>query len=546
MAEQLSGILLNYFAEAVLITILGSAILLVWYRRAVTSEMRAAPGAAAPPFVPDVPPATAARGQALAPERVVRRVRARLIVVYTIAGMLAAAVLAKLFLVGLGEPPRGIQMFAVWYVYCWPLVPTYAALLALSRRTSVWVAVGYVALGATLVLVWSLVSLAIMPERESTPLQNVLRFLGFLGLEAALPFLIIVALSGRRLRSVSAFLLAGLLVFSFGTLAVTHGFALSIDVPALRALAERVGAGTFIASWFMVAALPIGFLCWNLLRWLSRAYELKSFSDVQLIVDSWWLIATFFFAISLAGSFGWGGLAALVAFAGYRAAVALGLWLWPQDRRARGARLLLLRVFGFQRRTERLFDATAQLWRLFGSVHLIAAADLATRVIDPGDVITFMGGRLRDQFVTGEADIGRHLTRIDEAPDPDGRFRANEFFCHDATWRPMLTALLARSDAVLFDLRGFSPENSGCRFELGELARTRLLSRTVIVVDDTTDTRLLAATLAETAPDFAAGGAGANSGPGALIERVRPQFPADLARVRRRLATVASAQGLGT
>ena len=529
MTEQLSGVLLTYFGEAVLITLLGSAILLAWYRRAVTHGMRATPVATVTAPAVAAPSATEAAGAAPG----LARVRLRLVVVYGLAGMLAAAVLAKLFLIGLGEPPRAIQVFGVWYVYCWPLVPTYAALLALSRRATIWVTLGYVALGAAVLLVWSLVSLVAMPERESTPLQNVLSYFGFLGLEAAPPFLIILALGSRRLRAVSSLLLAGLLVFSFGNLAVTQGLGLGLDAPLLVALVERLGAVPYVVVWFMLAALPIGYLCWRVLGWLSRAYERKAFSDVQLLVDSWWLIAVFFVMISLAGTFGWGALAALLAFAGYRAAVALGLWLWPTGARAAsGSRLLLLRVFGFQRRTERLFDTIAQQWRLSGSVKLIAAADLAARVIDPGDIIAFMGGHLRDQFVAGEADIGRHLARADETPDPDGRFRISEFFCHDTTWQPMLTALLARSDAVLFDLRGFSPDNSGCRFELGELARTGRLARTVLVVDGTTDRAFLDATLAETA-----------MGLSARAPAIEPVGGAtrDLVRVGQRLAALARA-----
>lgn len=55
------------------------------------------------------------------------------------------------------------------------------------------------------------------------------------------------------------------------------------------------------------------------------------------------------------------------------------------------------------------------------------------------------------------------------------------------------------SDFVLMDLRGFSKANSGCSFELEQLAQHGLLTRTLFVVDETTDVPLLESTLAQQA-----------------------------------------------
>ena len=182
----------------------------------------------------------------------------------------------------------------------------------------------------------------------------------------------------------------------------------------------------------------------------------------------------------------------------------VGLVLWPIDGRTGARRLLLLRVFGFRRRTERLFDAVAERWRLSGSVQMIGGTDVAGRTLDPGDIVTFVGGGLRDQFVSDQAHLERRLADLDDARDPDGRFRVNEFLCHDDTWQGTLESLLLRSEVVLMDLRGFSQANSGCLYELGKLAEHRRLERTLFVVDGTTDVELLRATLAQAA---AAGGA---------------------------------------
>ena len=87
---------------------------------------------------------------------------------------------------------------------------------------------------------------------------------------------------------------------------------------------------------------------------------------------------------------------------------------------------------------------------------MIGGTDVAGRTLDPGDIVAFVGGGLRDQFVSDEAHLERRLTDLDDARDPDGRFRVNEFLCHDDTWQGTLESLLLRSEVVLMDLRGFS------------------------------------------------------------------------------------------
>jgi hypothetical protein len=68
-------------------------------------------------------------------------------------------------------------------------------------------------------------------------------------------------------------------------------------------------------------------------------------------------------------------------------------------------------------------------------------------------------------------------------------------FCHLDTWQITMRRLAARSDAVLMDLRSFSPANQGCLYELEQLLGLVPLEDVVLVVDDTTDRPFLAATL---------------------------------------------------
>jgi hypothetical protein len=84
---------------------------------------------------------------------------------------------------------------------------------------------------------------------------------------------------------------------------------------------------------------------------------------------------------------------------------------------------------------------------------------------------------------------------MDLKPDGDGRFRVCDFFCHEDTWQMTLTRLVADSDAVLTDLRGFSQENHGVVYETEELINIVPLERVVFVIDQTTDEKFLRQTV---------------------------------------------------
>jgi hypothetical protein len=82
-------------------------------------------------------------------------------------------------------------------------------------------------------------------------------------------------------------------------------------------------------------------------------------------------------------------------------------------------------------------------------------------------------------------------------PDPDGRYRVNEFFCRDGMWRETVTKLMAQSDLVAMDLRAFTSEKKGCLFELGTLINEVPLHRVVLLIDRTTDEPFLRRSLTD-------------------------------------------------
>ena len=95
--------------------------------------------------------------------------------------------------------------------------------------------------------------------------------------------------------------------------------------------------------------------------------------------------------------------------------------------------------------------------------------------------------------VTSRADLDAKLAALDLRPDPDGRYRINEFCCRDSTWQATVVELMLRADAVIMDVRGITQARRGCEFELQQLAQRLPPQRLVLVVDETTDRAVLQA-----------------------------------------------------
>jgi hypothetical protein len=492
-----------YFLEAILVTIPASLVLLTGYRRSVARSMRRLGDTTTVPI-------SVAKGEAFEHNQVfvqrafpghhepVKTTHRRLAFVYGIGSLVGAGIMAFLFALSMQFDLSPLGAFVSWYVYAWPIVPITVILLALPQNRNLVLLLLYILLGGVVVIGWSWVSSSILGRGDVSPVKNTRFFLEFLVRQSWLPYLIILVTGNRRLRPVSPLVLAGLLVFSFGSL-----FARDLYIAAVQANPKASwllfsGSNTY-SLWYFIAAVPIGYVCWLGIQRLASWYERKRFSDVQLLADSWWLIVAFQFSSEVASDFGWGGLAGLLAFVGYRGTVEFGLRAsrLPPDRR--GPTLLLLRVFGFQRRTEALFDSVAERWRFVGPVMMIAGPDLAMRTLNPGDVVSFVSGTLQSRFIAGGDQVRQTAAAIDETIDPDGRFRTTKFFCRDDTWRATLMALLNRSNVVLMDLRGFTESNRGCLFELQAIISRELLPRTLFVVDHSTNVPLLEETVGQQA-----------------------------------------------
>ncbi|MBL8529038.1 MAG: hypothetical protein JNL68_15230, partial [Burkholderiales bacterium] len=294
-----------------------------------------------------------------------------------------------------------------------------------------------------------------------------------------------------RLRGVAPITFAALLVFGLAPFAGSRLTAALAATEAGTPLVFKLG----MSGMFVLIALPAGWLAWERLRRLARDYEAKRFSDAQLLSRTWWLFLVAAIGMEVAIARDRPG-AALALCTGVVLAFGTVNGWWLARLRA-GLRpvpartLLLLRVFGYTARTERLFDRIGARWRLFGPVTMIAAPDVAARTIDPGDYLRWLTGRADELFVTSRADLDARLDALDMTRDPDGRYRINEFCCRDNTWQATVVELMQRADAVVMDVRGLTRERRGCEFELQQLALRLRPQRVVLVADHATDRGVL-------------------------------------------------------
>lgn len=558
MTDLLPGQLAYVFGVSILDAALLSWLALLWYRRSVRRLMRErGPDAVTPSPEPRQPASTIVRPSShdrlgefplteespestnVTPAVIPRAVQRRVMVAYAAGAAAYAGVITTLKFTAESAPLPAVAWLADWWMNTWAIVPTLVALLVLDRAGIVRLTLRYLVGGAVAISLFTLTGQLLRGTLNSAPLTNVFWAMAGLGWAAWLPLALIAVTGWRRVRAVTPLVLAATLLFGFGSILSRELLIRVLDVVSLRSFVLNSAALSSPEAvqyvLFMLVSLAVGWIAWRLLTGLAHGFADKKFSDVQLVVDCWWaVVAAEVTATSLSITYGFAGIAGgLAAFLAYRLSVfALLRGVSPADAVPR--RLLLLRVFGYQARTESLFDRVAQAWRFHGPVQLIAGVDLAMRTADPGDLLALLNGRLVELYVSTPGEVSNRLARLDLRTDPDGRFRINEVYCYDNTWRPTLEALLDASDTVLMDLRSFSAGNAGCIFELEQLVR-RLASHDILFVcDKTTDLPLLRKVLHDAWTT--AGEVGRDRvGNGISVVRVERNSPAELGVLMRRL-----------
>src|SRR6185436_15494612 len=178
----------------------------------------------------------------------------------------------------------------------WPIVPALIALLVLDWRQSVRLSGVFVLSGAVVLALLTLVSRGLRGTIDFVPVTNTYWLLLLLGYTAAAPLVLLLVTGWRRIRAVAPLVLSVTFLFGFAVVLFQTLMLHVFDVAAARRVildwSARTSEGVIYYALFMLLILPIGGLAWWLLRGLAAAFEWKRFSDVQLMVDCWWLIVS--------------------------------------------------------------------------------------------------------------------------------------------------------------------------------------------------------------------------------------------------------------
>lgn len=375
-----------------------------------------------------------------------------------------------------------LRLATLFWIYAWPAVLAVNLVAAADRATGLRVAAAYFAV--LLVLIGAAVALS----PDFTLGQGLILWLVINGA----PTVLLYALLARRIRAVGPMVLGFAMLGMLGAVAIQTLLGAS---DATMRTATEVGGALGLGGTGVFWTTPVlGFVlfgigAWLALKWLGRSYAAKRLSDEMLTLDALMLPFAIVQPMMLAFEHWTWYASGLVAFVAYKIVAAAMRRRLPGTVRPRA--LLLLRVFALGERSEGLFDALRKHWLRGGSISMIAGPDLVKSAVEPDEFLGFLSGQLGRRFVSGEADLERRIAGMDRKPDPDRRFRVAEFFCRDDTWQATMQRLVRESDAVLMDLRSFTPSNQGCVYELGRLLDTIDLRKVVFVIDRTTDRAFL-------------------------------------------------------
>ena len=480
-------LLLVTLLVALPLTLALSALIAWRYRAAVRQLMRLAPSPSDSdsPVAPMPEPAAMA---AMPPWRQVRlpgslrQRQRRLELALALGSVLIGTTGAWLYLLVHQQEFGGItpmRLLLLGLVWCTPGLVLQAVILRWSLQRQLPVLLGW---GTALVLLLALNSGGFRADSLAFVLMHLLPAVLVLGLLFGVP----------GLRAIAPYLFPVVAPLCLAVIAAFNALAALVEQgsASIRFVVSLTGAVGLILLVALVALLWASLPAHRIAQWLGRLYRRQAFSDLSYLFGASWLLVL-----------------TLELLPGINAASAdpapllpLLAWLWipvlfcwlprllpPPPPGARPPRLLVLRVFRRGGPMAWLFDHVVQRWRLYGPVLLITAADLASRTLEPHELVAFVEGRLQERYIGSAEQLHSQLAQAQGQPDHDGRWRVHEFCCYANSWKPTLDALLSRSDAVLMDLRGFSSRNAGCRHELQRIGRSRHLGSALLLVDRHTD-----------------------------------------------------------
>lgn len=360
-------------------------------------------------------------------------------------------------------------------VYAWPAVPSIGLLERWPRWKIVILSLAYMILAGLLV------------RLNSGDQQNWVDF-SFWLFGQQVPLLVFVFfMTGAKLRAVAPYLLTVFFLLTMASLLSTSWLAMLVEDEA-DWLIDWVSATNaylvfilFIIAPWLLAFYPV--------RWLAgrvaQAYRCKYFSEPLYLMTGLWTIALIFQAMVLSHQVGLAAYGVLLSWAVIPVGIGImRVLLYPRHQ---PPLLLLLRVFRSDDEIGVLFDGVLERWRYSGNTVMIAGTDLALRTLEPDGLFAFLNGRLQDRYINSCEQLNKSMQDLDLQADPDGRYRINEFYCFDHTWKTVLATLVERSACVLMDLRGYTPNRQGCTHELTVLSAKPHLLKLVLLFDHKTD-----------------------------------------------------------
>lgn len=413
----------------------------------------------------------------------------RIGVVYGVAGLSAALVLTGAWMKIAGGGFFLVRFLLLLTFFSWPIILASLLLMPFDRVRIMVVYTG-------ILLTISIIGLIRNPELNTRQLLYLLLFINGPATVLLLAFL------NRTIRAVGPMVLAFMLPSVTGAALIAFGLFNNNLLQWASVASAKLGlnALTIVILFHLFGFFLFGLCCWFLLLpWIARRYQSKCMSDQMVTLDAMWMVFVVAQSFTLAFEHWAWIFTGPVAFIAYKivSRTGFGLLVHTDQLSTKEQSLLLLRVFSLGKRSQRLFDMLSLICLRKGPINLIAGPDLATSTVEPHEFLDFIGGRLPRRFVKGEDDLEQRLNHLDTHPDPDGRYRVNDFFCRADTWQITMQKLADRSDAVLMDLRSFSDSNKGCLFELRKLINSIPIHRLLLVIDDTTDLLFLETALRE-------------------------------------------------
>ena len=558
-AAALFGLLFLVLAGSAALALVGSWLVLWRYRRSVARAMSTS-GIGARSAAPDVTAAlnsdSTARTEHLRVDSdALYRGAARAPMIAAacagIAGLAYALVLASAYVLAFPVARTPLRFALTLWIDLWPVV---IAAAFTAPRFARWIAVGTTAYFTPFVV--GTLALMLLPELPPASTEAALQaafetvtprmMLVFWLMFAGLPSGVLLLFLNPHLRAVSPLLLAFGMLTILGFGALWTGLYTEPIKSAILGLADGLSSRSSVVA-LLVAVAILGIAAaaacaWFVLGWIRRAYVTKRVSDRTLTLDAFWIFFAGYFSMQFVVQGPAWLLSGVLAFVAYRSTLAaVGARFHRRRESAAGCGLTFLRVFSLGPKSNALFGALAAHWRWIGSLQLITGPDVTHSTVQPHQLLDFLSGRLARHFIGDRASLQRRLALLDRAPDRDGWYRINNFFCHADSWQGVVAELVRAGDVVLMDLRSFAAGNSGCQHELRHLIESVPLARCVFIVDGSTDVAHLHATIDAAWTALGPASPNRDQAPEAMELHAFDDSPAAMDRLLQRLCVAASA-----